>query len=149
MGIDQIKLHRNSIRLDGYDYSSTGAYFITLVTYQRQCLFGEIVDDQVVLSPVGKIVSEEWFASLNVRKEIRLDPEDFVVMPNHIHGVVQIVDSVGAHGMRPLDNNPDIQGGRRPPLHRKPRSLSSFIAGFKSSVTKCAMALNEHYSRRT
>ena len=62
MGIDQTKLHRKSIRLDGYDYSSTGAYFITLITYHRQHLFGEIVDDQIILSPIGKIVYEEWFA---------------------------------------------------------------------------------------
>jgi putative transposase len=116
---------------------------MTLVTHQRQCLFGEIVAAQIVLSPVGKIVQEEWFASLNIRKEIRLDPEDFVIMPNHIHGVVQIVDSVGAHGMRPFDGNPDNQGGRRPPLQRSPQSLSSFIAGFKSSVTKRVMALDE------
>ena len=138
MEIDQPKFHRKSIRLDGYDYSSTGAYFITLVAYQRQCLFGKIVDDQIILSPVGKIVGEEWFASLNIRKEIRLDPEDFVIMPNHVHGVVQIVDAenVGATGQSPLRKN------RRPhgPVQK---SLSSFIIGFKSSVTKRAMVLDK------
>ncbi len=145
VGLGQPKFHRKSIRLDGYDYSSTGAYFVTLVAFQRQCLFGEIVDDQMILSSIGKIVHEEWFSSLNIRKEIRLASEDFVVMPNHIHGVVQIVEGeiVGAHGMRPSHEN---QGGRRPPLQRPPRSLSSFIAGFKSSVTKRAMARDDTIS---
>lgn len=132
VGVNQRKYHHRSIRLGGYDYSSAGAYFVTLAAYQRQCLFGEVKDEQMVLSPIGKIV---------LRKEICLDPEDFVVMPNHIHGVVQIIgtESVEAHGVRPVINS----GGRRPPLQRPPRSLSSFIAGFKSAVTQRAMAFDE------
>jgi putative transposase len=99
------------------------------------------MDEQIILSSVGKIVREEWFASANIRKEIHLDAADFIVMPNHIHGVVQIV---GAQGLRPSNTHiPVNQGRHRPPLQRKPRSLSSFIAGFKSSVTKRAIAFDE------
>lgn len=110
------------------------------------------------LIPIGEIVQDEWFASADIRKEIRLDPEDFVVMPNHIHGVVQIVEDVGAHGMRPA-----IHSGGQPALHTPvvgatgqspllkyqrprgpaPKSLSSFIVGFKTSVTKRALAFDE------
>ena len=132
---DQPTYHRRSIRLDGFDYSQNGAYFVTLVTFQRQCLLGKVLDGQMVLSSIGKIVREEWFSSANIRKEIHLDAEDFIVMPNHIHGVVQFV---GAQGLRPISNS----GGRRPPLQRKPQSLSSFIAGFKSSATKRAIAFD-------
>ena len=138
---DQPKYHRRSIRLNKYDYSQNGAYFVTLATFQRKCLFGKIMDGQIVLSSIGKIVREEWFTSANIRKEIHLDAEDFIIMPNHIHGVVQIAGArnVGAQGLRPIPNS----GGRRPPLQRRPRSLSSFISGFKSSVTKRAIAFDE------
>jgi len=123
--------HRASTRRQGYDYSLAGAYFITLVTYHRDCLFGEIVDDEMKLNHRGKIVQEEWFASVEIRKEIRLFPDEFVVMPNHIHGILWIVENehdpaVGANGRSPLHDHP----------HMKPKSLSSFVAGFKSSVTK-------------
>ena len=146
------KHHRTSTRLKGYDYSLAGAYFITAVTYQREMLFGEIVHHEMKLNRRGEIVQAEWFASTNIRREIRLFPEEFVVMPNHIHGIVWILDDenasavnlvatvrsnqivaegrVGATGQSPL-----LQDGNHP---RGParKSLSSFMAGFKSSVTK-------------
>ena len=134
MKFDPQKHHRHSIRLQGYDYTQSGAYFVTLVTYQRNVLFGEIIDGEVKLNRKGEIVQEEWFASVDIRKEIRLHPEEFVVMPNHIHGIVWIeyddYHDVGANGRSPLPDRPPL----RPQM--KPRSLGSFIAGFKSSVTK-------------
>jgi putative transposase len=133
MKFDLQKHHRRSIRLQGYDYAQAGAYFVTLVTYQRDALFGEIIDGEMKLNRKGEIVQEEWFASVNIRKEIRLHPEEFVIMPNHIHGIVWIENDVGADGRPPVPND------GRPPVPRpqmKPRSLGSFIAGFKSSVTK-------------
>ena len=138
--------HRASTRLKGFDYSVDGAYFITLVTYHRAMLFGEIVDGNMQLNRRGEIVQEEWFRSTEIRKEIRLFADEFVVMPNHIHGIVWIVDDesshniidttknditndvVGANGRSPLHNQPYI--------HMKPKSLGSFVAGFNSSVTK-------------
>ena len=131
MKFDPQKHHRRSIRLQGYDYAQAGAYFVTLVTYQRDALFGEIIDGEMKLNRKGKIVQEEWFASVNIRKEIRLPPEEFVIMPNHIHGIVWIENDasiaivVGANGRSPLLRS-----------QMKPRSLGSFIAGFKSCVTK-------------
>ncbi len=79
--------------MQGYDYSLAGAYFITLVTFQRDMLFGEIQDREMKLNRRGEIVKQEWFASAEIRKEIRLDPEELVVMPNHIHGIVWIVEN--------------------------------------------------------
>ncbi|MEM8546081.1 MAG: hypothetical protein AAGF66_19055 [Cyanobacteria bacterium P01_H01_bin.119] len=60
------KHHCRSIRLKGYDYSSAGAYFITLCTFQRQSLFGQIIDGAVQLNEIGKIVAEEWMQSQSV-----------------------------------------------------------------------------------
>ena len=147
MKFDPQKHHRRSIRLQEYDYAQAGAYFVTLVTYQRDVLFGEIIDSEMKLNRKGEIVQEEWFASVNIRKEIRLHPEEFVIMPNHIHGIVWI-ENVGADGRPPVSNDsrlpvpndgrPPVSNDVRPPLRpqMKPRSLGSFIAGFKSSVTK-------------
>ena len=81
--------HRNdrrSIRLKGYDYTSPGAYFLTLCTHQRQCLFGEIVDGVMHLNEWGKIVERDWLAIPNHNSHIELD--EFVVMPNHFHGAI-------------------------------------------------------------
>ncbi|MGP1382228.1 MAG: transposase [Thainema sp.] len=145
------KHHRRSIRLNGYDYSSPGAYFITICTHQRECLFGDIVDGKMQLDSLGQIVAEEWLRSQNIRQEINLDA--WVIMPNHIHGIVFIQDKtsqqvsdnssqvsnqpqnpVGANGHSPLQN------GHSPIQHvtpfMRPRSLSSFITGFKSTATK-------------
>jgi len=116
------------MRLPAYDYTQPGAYFLTVVAHQRQCLFGEVVDGQVLVSRYGEAVGQEWLQSTQIRREIQLHA--FVVMPNHIHGIVIIggqTMNVGAHGRAPL--------GRAPP-HRSPRSLGSFVAGFKSAVTK-------------
>ena len=124
---DPKETHRRSIRLKEYDYSQPGAYFVTICTHHRQCLFGEAVEDEIVLNDIGKIVKREWMISSEIRQEIQLDA--FVVMPNHMHGIVVIREHnpVGATGRSPLHSH-----------HRTlpPRSLGSFIAGFKSSITK-------------
>ena len=139
--------HRRTIRLNGYDYTLPGAYFVTLCTWRRECLFGEVVKGTVRLTELGHIVMEEWNKSKIIRKEIRLFDKEFVIMPNHIHAIVWIMDTVGAHGVRPDDVRPDGvhpiddpigQGAFHAPLQRRPRSLSSFIAGFKASVTSRA-----------
>ena len=129
--------HRRSIRLKGYDYTQPGAYFVTFCTYQRDEIFGEVINGEMKLSALGEIVREEWLRSAEVRKEIRLFDDEFVVMPNHIHGIVWIVDTVGADGVRPNMERADAIR-LDVSLRRAPRSLGSFIAGFKASVTSRA-----------
>ncbi|MDT8398571.1 MAG: transposase [Pseudomonadales bacterium] len=92
--------NRRSIRLRGHDYSQAGAYFVTLCTFNRECLFGEIVDGGIRLNDGGWIVADEWAKTAEIRDEIELD--SWVVMPNHLHGIVVITDPVGAHGRAPL-----------------------------------------------
>jgi REP element-mobilizing transposase RayT len=90
--------HRRSIRLRGYDYASPGLYFVTVCTHQRKLLFGEVIAGQMRRNALGDIVHAEWYATERVRREVRLDA--FIVMPNHLHGILEIID-VGAR--RPFD----------------------------------------------
>ncbi|MBN2147255.1 MAG: hypothetical protein JW726_07695 [Anaerolineales bacterium] len=80
--------HRRSIRLKGYDYTQPGAYFITLVAWQRENLFGEIRQDEVVLNKMGLVASQEW--GKIPRRFPRLELGAFVIMPNHMHGILII-----------------------------------------------------------
>ncbi|MBU7581873.1 MAG: hypothetical protein KAF91_02995 [Nostoc sp. TH1S01] len=82
------KHHRQSIRLKGHDYSVACGYFITICTHHRECLFGEVVDGLMELNEFGQLVAEEWKRSPNLRQEIQLD--EWIVMPNHFHGIVFI-----------------------------------------------------------
>ena len=115
---------RRSIRLKEYDYSRAGAYFLTICTHRRQCLLGAMVDGRVILSSIGKIVVEEWLRSAEVRKEIELDA--FVIMPNHLHGIVAIHG-----GEREIVSN-CLEAERRT---IKPKTIGSFVSGFKAAVT--------------
>ena len=109
--------HRRSIRLKEFDYSSSGAYFITICTQQRECFLSQIVDEETNLSGNGKIVQEVWDKLPLHYTNLELDA--FVVMPNHIHGVILLADSVGT--------------GLRPALAAEKRtSLSKIVGSFKS-----------------
>ncbi len=90
------KHHRRSIRLKGYNYSQADAYFVTICTQGRACLFGEVVDGQMRLNDAGRMI-EKWWLELN-RKYPHVDTDEYIVMPNHFHGIVVIVNNhfVGA-----------------------------------------------------
>ena len=95
--------HRRSIRLQGYDYSSPGAYFVTMCTHNRECLFGEIANGKMRLNELGKIASQCWLAIPDHFPHARLGA--FVIMPNHVHGIIWIVDNiVGAKNFSPLQS---------------------------------------------
>lgn len=80
---------RRSIRLKGYDYAQAGLYFITICCQDRACLFGEIKYGKMILNTFGKIAWEEWLATEKIRDNTRL--HEFIVMPNHIHGIIEII----------------------------------------------------------
>jgi REP element-mobilizing transposase RayT len=87
--------HRRSIRLWGYDYATPGAYFITICAHQQHCWFGEVVDGVMVLNSIGNLVQVCWQRLTYHFSELDLDT--FVVMPNHIHGIIGLAaQSVGA-----------------------------------------------------
>jgi REP element-mobilizing transposase RayT len=139
MKFDPHKHHRRSTRLQGYDYTQHGAYFVTLCTHGRECLFGEIVNQTLVLNQYGEVVRDEWQRTAVIRPEVDLDV--FVVMPNHLHFIVVITTDtppVGAHGgLHPHGGTPlPTPASHANTLYRAPRSLGSLIAGFKSASTK-------------
>ena len=88
------KHHRRSLRLQVYDYTSSGAYFITICTRQRECLFGEIVNGEMGLNELGQLVDACWQRLPLHFPNLQLDA--FVVMPNHIHGILVLTDGRGA-----------------------------------------------------
>jgi len=89
MPYDSFKHHRRSIRLRGYDYTSPGAYYVTIDTHAGLCLFGEIVGGVMILNPCGQIVSDFWSAIPAHFPNVQLD--EFIVMPNHVHGIIMII----------------------------------------------------------
>src|SRR5690349_2843605 len=86
MPYDPALHHRRSIRLREYDYSTAGAYFVTICTHQRRSLFGEIDAAQMKLSPAGQMVSEAWIDLQSRHPHCEID--SFVIMPNHLHGII-------------------------------------------------------------
>jgi REP element-mobilizing transposase RayT len=105
MKFDPQKHHRRSIRLQGYDYSQAGAYFVTMVAWQREALFGEIVNGEtpqggdVVLNDFGKIVSEKWQWLETQYEYVELGA--WIIMPNHHHGILVIHDGRGGSQSAP------------------------------------------------
>lgn len=91
---------RRSVRLKDYDYKSNGAYFITICTFKKDCLFGDIADGSVQLSEYGRIVEREWTRTHDLRQNVHID--EFVVMPNHFHGILLIDDNDHVGAMRCL-----------------------------------------------
>lgn len=127
--------NRKQIRLKKYDYTQSGYYFVTLCTQNRECLFGEIVDGKMILNDVGDIVNTQWNGLLNRFHNIELD--EFVVMPNHFHGILIIRSNNGRNGGS--DNGRD-NGSDNP----TPTSLGQIIAYFKYESTK---KINQYYAR--
>ena len=85
---------RRNLRLRGYNYAGEGAYFVTLVTQDRLCLFGDVVADDMQLNDAGFMVLQKWKDMASRFSQIDIDT--FVVMPNHIHGIIVINNSMGA-----------------------------------------------------
>ena len=121
--------HRQSTRLRDYDYGRTGAYFVTICVVQKQCLFGEIVDDTVKLGALGQIITACWQAIPDHFPQVVLDA--YVVMPNHVHGILVIdaasdgqMHRVGAQHAAPL------------PQNVKPGSLGAIVRSFKAAASR-------------
>jgi len=122
---DPEKHHRKSIRLQEYDYTQAGAYYVTIVTHQRDCLFGEILNEEMFLNEFGKIADECWRAIPEHFPNVELGAH--MIMPNHVHGII-IINRRGAALLRPYDDN----------LHKinlKPGSLGAIVRSYKSAVS--------------
>ncbi|GAB4502455.1 MAG: transposase [Anaerolineales bacterium] len=122
--------HRRSIRLKEYDYTQNGAYFVTIVTYQREPLFGEIVDGVMKLNGWGEIARREWFKTAELRPYVELYEDEFVVMPNHAHGIMHIVRAERRSALTITHTD----GGAEKP-HVDAGSLGAIVRAYKSAVT--------------
>lgn len=116
MGNIQDNKYRRSIRLKGYDYSQAGLYFITICTQQRVNIFGEIENGEMVLNDAGKMINKVW----NEIPVFYIDfaTEIFQIMPNHIHGIIQILNNPNPVGAGPvpaliINGNQMQQGNHR------------------------------------
>jgi len=142
--------HRRSIRLQGYDYSQAGAYFVTICTHGKECLFGGMENGAMVLNEYGCVVRDEWLKTAEFRAEIRAG--EFVVMPNHFHGVViiaePIIGDIRERAIRELPlrtPNPCVGAIHESPFHESPlplrqqrrqMTLSKIIGRFKMLTAK-------------
>ena len=146
MGYDPAKHHRRSIRLPAWDYRWAGDYLVTLVAHERETLFGKIVEGDLVPSEYGEVAARCWQEIPAHFSHVKLD--EWVLMPNHLHGIIVIVDD-GCWGENrwgealprpnpnPGPNNDPIRKIRPyPPRGCKPGSLGAIIGSFKSIVTR-------------
>ncbi len=124
------KYRRRSIRLCGYDYSRPGAYFITVCVKKRNCLFGKIDDGKIRLNELGKIVTEKWLWLAQRFPYVKLD--EYVVMPNHFHGILWIIDISCRGGSRPAPT--DEIDPESKPIKIKP--VGQIIGAFKTVSAK-------------
>lgn len=128
--------HRKPIRLKEYDYSREGYYFLTMCAYNRENLFGKVIDGVMILNEFGNILKNELLKTEEIRKEIKID--SYVIMPNHLHLVIQI-DIVTDKESIQDDINVGTNG--RSSKRMQPKSISSFVSGFKSVCTKLVNAI--------
>ena len=128
---------RRSPRLQGYDYAQAGAYFVTICTHNRLERFGVIVDGMMQLNALGGIAEEEWFQTASLRPNVELDA--FVVMPNHVHGIIVIHDTRDSVGTgRALSLQPSTPASSEHTSAGKSvsGSLPAIVGAYKSAVTK-------------
>ncbi len=140
------KYHRRSIRLRDYDYTQEGAYFVTICTQERAHVFGEVVNGEMLASPIGEVVQTCGDQIPEHFPNVELDA--FVVMPNHLHGIIVIAEpltrDVGAQYIAPLQTAPpsmlhhqtSAAIGGATPNNVAQGSLGSIVRSFKAAVTR-------------
>jgi len=129
---DPDKHHRRSIRLPGYDYSRSGAYFVTICAQDRACLFGDIADGVMRLNDAGRVVADSWQWLESQYDYVELD--EWMVMPNHIHGIIVITDDNDNGGCRGGSRTAPTGDARNATPKRKP--IGRLIGAFKTVSTK-------------
>jgi REP element-mobilizing transposase RayT len=130
---DSDKHHRHSLRLQEYDYTREGAYFVTVCLKDRTCLFGDILDGKMILNDAGLTVEKCWNDIPAHFPHIELD--EFVVMPNHVHGII-VINCRGESRIRPGDcHEPNSGDHKDRPYGTTAGSVGRIIQAFKSRIT--------------
>jgi putative transposase len=138
-----------SNRLRTWNYGSPGLYFITICTQNHECYFGKIENEKMILNELGVAVHTEWEKTLTLRPDMNLELDEFVVMPNHFHGIIMIGQN---EFKKPPTGRDALRASKTQTTeHINPRAnkfgpqkknIGSIIGGFKSAVTKYAMLHN-------
>lgn len=128
--------NRKNIRWRRWDYRWDGLYFITICTQNRAHFFGEIKNGKMILSPVGVLADIFWHEIPKHAKGVTLDA--FVVMPNHIHGIIILENETEPLPVKPREGEPDILRSPDELRFQRPgkNSISTMVGGYKSAVTK-------------
>jgi len=145
------KYRIESARLQNWDYGSNAKYFVTICTKNRECFFGNIIDGEMLLNDVGKIVELEWKKTFELRHDMNLFMGEYIVMPNHFHGIIGIGENRyntvhglnrdcrdAMHGVSTTTHNTNQFGPQS-------KNLGSIIRGFKSGVTIGARLINPDF----
>jgi putative transposase len=127
------KFHRRSIRLKGYDYAKEGVYFVTICTHNHALLFGQVVEGKIIINEWGKMAEQFWKAIPAHFPNTELD--EFVIMPNHVHGIVILKAPVGAKNISLFQSQPKQQSCAI-------GTIGSIVRGFKIGLTKWARLRN-------
>jgi putative transposase len=165
MAYDPERHHRRSIRLAHYDYRQNGAYYVTICAHDRECLFGEITDGMMRPNAFGEIVLDCWAAIPDHFPHVDVDA--FVVMPNHVHGIMVIGDydtgvaknstgmkkdsrgmandstGMACHAPTPLAHAPAESGPQRRFAQPVAGSLATILGAFKSTASRRINTLRE------
>jgi putative transposase len=129
---------RRSIRNKGFDYKHPGFYFVTICSFERCCIFGCVQQNKIVLSEMGSLVHKFWREIPTLNTHVQLD--EFVIMPNHLHGILHFSDEHLA--LSPTEGvavpRPYIRWQRQQINSTKAGSLQTIIRSFKAACTKAA-----------
>lgn len=133
--------HRRSIRLQGYDYSQAGLYFITICCRDRIHHSGNVVKGEMILNENGRVAYDEWMKTPEIRTNVELG--EFIIMPNHMHGIILIYDrgELISPEMIIESQPPDLGCGvcnmpQRSSFRSPSQTVGAIVRGYKSSVTK-------------
>ena len=146
------KYRIESARLKNWDYGWNALYFVTICTKNRDCFFGDVVNDKMILTEIGYAAEKYWYEIPEHFPFVKLD--EFVVMPNHIHGIIEIAkNDDGRDGGRratvETQNFASLPRNAKPPTKNKfgpqSKNLASIIRGYKIGVTKCAKKINDNW----
>jgi putative transposase len=152
-GLFKNKYRIASARLQTWNYADAGMYFITICTGNRECYFGEIEPNQnlepkIRLTEIGEVAQAEWSKTIELRPDMNLELGEFVVMPNHFHGIIiigenqfnqHVGDSNGRDAMHRVSTTTTAFGPQS-------KNLGSIIRGYKSAVTTYARKNNIKFS---
>jgi putative transposase len=133
MSLYKNKYRTESARCPSWDYTSNGYYFVTICTQNREYFFGDIIANQIELSPIGKIVAEEWQKTPQIRSYVQLD--EGIIMPNHLHGII-IIQNLLTSSQIEMSQHETFSSDFSTKSRLKPKSLGSIIGQFKMACTK-------------